>query len=99
MSRTDAAPTRPRATVAQKTALAAKMQGMVRHVLFALCAVTLGLESAREVFGVERIVSTTAQLSAALAAAAPGDEIVLQPGVYGGGHFRANLSQVTIRSF
>lgn len=58
----------------------------------ALCA-------ASEAVAVQRIVSTTAQFSTALAAAAPGDEVLLQPGVYGGGHYRANLSQVTIRSF
>jgi hypothetical protein len=48
--------------------------------------------------GIERIVATTAQFSSALAAAVPGDEILLQPGSYGGGHYRANLAQVTIRS-
>ncbi len=47
---------------------------------------------------VQRVVSTTAQFSSALAAAGQGDEIVLQPGVYSGGHFRANLREVTIRS-
>jgi hypothetical protein len=48
--------------------------------------------------GADRLVSTTAQFSSALAAAVPGDQILLQPGVYAGGHFRANLRQVTIRS-
>ncbi len=48
--------------------------------------------------GADRVVSTTAQFSSALAAAVPGDQILLQPGVYAGGHFRANLRQVTIRS-
>src|SRR5687767_6653650 len=47
---------------------------------------------------VTRSVSTTAQFATALSAAGPGDEIVLQPGVYSGGHYRANLQQVTIRS-
>jgi len=51
-----------------------------------------------EAQAVQRVVANTAQFSAALAAAAPGDEIVMQPGVYGGGHYRANLQQVTIRS-
>jgi hypothetical protein len=46
----------------------------------------------------DRVVANTSQFSAALAAAAPGDRILLQPGVYAGGHFRANLRQVTIRS-
>jgi hypothetical protein len=47
---------------------------------------------------VVRVVATTDQFSASLAAAAPGDEIVMQPGIYAGGHYRANLQQVTIRS-
>lgn len=47
---------------------------------------------------VERIVSTNTEFSTELDAAMPGDEIVLQPGVYQGGHYRANLRQVTIRS-
>jgi hypothetical protein len=46
----------------------------------------------------DRVVSNTSQFTAALAAAAPGDRILLQPGVYAGGHFRANLRQVTIGS-
>ena len=49
-------------------------------------------------WAVERVVATTSEFSAALAAAEPDDEIVLQPGTYVGGHFRANLRQVTIRS-
>ncbi|WP_428304057.1 hypothetical protein [Lacipirellula sp.] len=51
-----------------------------------------------EAAAVDRVVSTTAQFSAALAAAGAGDAIILQPGTYGGGHFRANLQGVTIRS-
>jgi hypothetical protein len=46
----------------------------------------------------DRVVSTNAEFSAALAAAAPGDTILLRPGVYRGGHSRDNLRQVTIRS-
>ena len=46
----------------------------------------------------DRVVATTAEFSAALAAAAAGDRILLQPGVYAGGHSRTNLQQVTIRS-
>jgi hypothetical protein len=52
---------------------------------------------ASDASAVDRLVSTTAQFSAALAAAGAGDQIILQPGVYGGGHFRVNLQQVTIR--
>ncbi len=71
---------------------------MVHRVLKTICIMCcVAIMSASEVLGVERIVSTTAQFSAALAAAGPGDQIILQPGVYGGGHFRANLQQVTIR--
>jgi hypothetical protein len=51
-----------------------------------------------EARAVDRLVSTTAQFSAALAAAGSGDAIILQPGVYGGGHYRAGLQGVTIRS-
>jgi hypothetical protein len=54
--------------------------------------------SASGALALDRNVSTTAQFSAALAAASSGDQIILQSGVYGGGHFRANLQQVTIRS-
>jgi hypothetical protein len=57
-----------------------------------------GFRGAGSAIAVERVVSNTSQFSAALAAAARGDSIVLQPGVYGGGHYRANLQQVTIRS-
>ena len=71
------------------------VRGVLRTIGITCCFAFL---SASEVVGVERVVSTTAQLSAALAAAATGDQIILQPGVYGGGHYRANLQQVTIRS-
>lgn len=67
----------------------------VKIVLIAICC---GFQGAGDVHAVERIVSNTSQFSAALAAAAPGDSILLQPGVYNGGHYRANLQQVTIRS-
>ena len=42
-------------------------------------------------------VATTSQLSSALAAAQPGDTILIAPGTYGGGHFRAGLTNVSIR--
>jgi hypothetical protein len=54
---------------------------------------------ARQTFAVERVVSTTPEFAAALAAAGQGDQILLRPGTYAGGHFRANLREVTIRSF
>ncbi|HEY3395391.1 MAG TPA: right-handed parallel beta-helix repeat-containing protein [Lacipirellulaceae bacterium] len=56
------------------------------------------LVAGRSASAVDRTVGNTSQFSAALAAASPGDRILLQPGVYAGGHFRANLRQVTIRS-
>lgn len=43
-------------------------------------------------------VSKTAEFSAALAAPGPGDSILMAPGVYAGGHFRAGLTNVTIRA-
>jgi hypothetical protein len=46
----------------------------------------------------DRVVATTAEFAAALDAAVAGDRILLQPGVYAGGHHRENLRQVTIRS-
>jgi hypothetical protein len=46
----------------------------------------------------ERLVSTPDELSTALEAAQPGDEIVLRPGTYNGGLYRENLKKVTIRS-
>lgn len=67
---------------------------LLRMMGLTCCVALLGVSHA---FGVERVVSTTAQFSAALAAAGAGDQIILQPGVYGGGHYRANLAGVTIR--
>ena len=46
----------------------------------------------------ERRVTTAEEFSAALDAAAEGDEIVLEPGTYAGQLYRENLRQVTIRS-
>ena len=46
----------------------------------------------------ERRVSTAEEFSAALDAAAEGDEIVLEPGIYAGQLYRENLRHVTIRS-
>lgn len=71
---------------------------MTRRVSITVCAVCLVLCSVRQLVAVQRIVANTSQFSTALAAATAGDEIVLQPGVYGGGHYRANLDHVTIRS-
>jgi hypothetical protein len=72
---------------------------MVRSLLMPLgVASCLALLGAGEVCGVDRVVSTTAQFSTALAAAGVGDQIILQPGVYAGGHYRANLQGVVIRS-
>jgi hypothetical protein len=68
----------------------------IRKSIGAACC--LAALSASQAAAVDRIVSTTAQFSTALAAAGAGDAIILQPGVYGGGHYRANLQGVTIRS-
>lgn len=74
------------------------MTGMKCRLVFSVLFVAATAAQSPEVLAVQRVVSTTAQLQSALAAAGPGDEIVLQPGVYNGGHYRANLQQVTIRS-
>jgi len=71
---------------------------MPRSLLTAVAAYCLASLAASQAAAIDRIVSTTAQLSTALAAAGAGDAIILQPGVYGGGHYRANLQGVTIRS-
>jgi hypothetical protein len=71
---------------------------MEQRLFRCACAAYLSLLVALRADGLDRIVSTTPQFAAALAAAAPGDRILLQPGTYAGGHFRANLRQVTIRS-
>jgi hypothetical protein len=52
----------------------------------------------RPALAVIRVVTNTSQFETPLDAATEGDEIHLQPGVYSGGHYRANLSGVTIRS-
>ena len=44
------------------------------------------------------VVSTTSQLHSAFASAGVGDNILLQPGTYNGGIFRANLNTVTVGS-
>lgn len=46
----------------------------------------------------DRVATDTATFAAALNAAQPGDNILLAPGDYAGGHYRQGLSQVTIRS-
>ena len=54
--------------------------------------------SARPAKRAQRIVSTSAHFEAALGIAAPGNEIILEPSICSGGHFRAGLRQVVIRS-
>jgi hypothetical protein len=46
----------------------------------------------------ERVVSNDEEFAAALEAVQPGDEIVMNQGVYAGGIYREGLKQVTIRS-
>jgi hypothetical protein len=60
--------------------------------------IAIALSAPNVAIAIQRVVSTTAQFSTALAAATTGDEIVMQPGIYSGGHYRANLQGVTIRS-
>jgi Right handed beta helix region len=74
------------------------MNGRNARNVFCLAILATTLFVLGEAHAVQRVVANTAQFSAALAAATPGDEILMQPGVYSGGHYRANLQQVTIRS-
>lgn len=67
------------------------------YTAFAALAISF-LITASHCAAAERIVSNTSQFSSALAAAAPGDVIILQPGIYGGGHYRAGMNNVVIRS-
>lgn len=71
------------------------MHGFGRSFFLAIagCA-AFGLAAQAE----ERRVTSTEELTAALEAAAEGDEIVLEPGSYDGKLYRENLKQVTIRS-
>ena len=71
---------------------------MPRSLLTAVAVCCLAALTASQAAAIDHVVSTTAEFSTALAAAGPGDAIILQPGVYGGGHYRANLQGVTIRS-
>jgi hypothetical protein len=68
------------------------------RIIALLLSVAGSAVEVRKSSAVEHIVSTTPQFASALATASPGDEIILQPGVYSGGHYRANLRQVVIRS-
>lgn len=71
---------------------------MHRHAVF-LATVFAGLIPIPNISNAaERIVATPEELTAALEVAAPGDEIVLKPGIYTGGLYRENLEGVTIRS-
>jgi len=67
-------------------------------VLLSMTVSSLGLVLQADSQAAELVVSTTSELSAALGSAQPGDQILLAPGTYAGGLFRANLSGVTIRS-
>lgn len=69
-----------------------------RLVAFTLVCTLLSAIVSQPVDAEQRVVSNTEELAAALEAAAPGDEIVLQPGTYTGGVYREGLRQVTIRS-
>lgn len=69
---------------------------MVVRLIRSVCAITLLLVSNASLAAV-RQVGTTAEFETALAAALPGDTINVLPGIYDGGHFRAGLTDVTIR--
>jgi hypothetical protein len=71
---------------------------MDRRAAFIAVAFAAALALPATARAAEKIVSTTDELTAALDAAEPGDEIVLKPGSYGGGLYRENLRDVTIRS-
>ena len=64
--------------------------------LVAMVAGCIALSAAAQ--AEERRVTTADEFSAALDAAEPGDEIVLEPGTYAGQLYRENLRQVAIRS-
>lgn len=70
---------------------------MHRYAIFHAVVLALALPVATAAHAEERRVSTADELTAALEGAAPGDEIVLQPGTYRGGLYRENLRDVTIR--
>jgi hypothetical protein len=63
-----------------------------------LCPALFLAAASHRLLAADLHVGNTTQLAAALAAAQPGDNILLAPGVYGGGHFRSGLADVTIRS-
>jgi len=91
--------TAPRKQPDQLAETAIGIPHMTKKSAFAVMAVIAvqgflaGLATAEE-----RVVSTTEELTSALEAAEPGDDIVLNPGTYTGGLYRENLREVTIRS-
>lgn len=75
---------------------------MHRHALavavVAMAIVSTSVLLADVALAEERIVSSPEELTSALNTAGPGDDIILNPGVYAGELSRANLQQLTIRS-
>jgi hypothetical protein len=71
---------------------------MQRSVFFIAAVFTSALPFCGLARAGERVVANPDELTAALEAAQPGDEIVLKPGTYNGGLYRENLNGVTIRS-
>lgn len=67
---------------------------LVLPCLVAILMVGLGARVAR---CIDHYVTNTSEFSAALAAATPGDTVLLAPGIYDGGHYRHGLTGVTIR--
>ncbi len=69
------------------------------RLLAAGCAAAVGWNPlTATLFADDLLVSTNAQLSAALQNAGPGDAILIAPGDYQGGLFRNGITGVTIRS-
>jgi hypothetical protein len=71
---------------------------MHRHALLTAIALASAFPLAGAALAEKRTVATPDELSAALDAAQPGDEIILKPGTYAGGLYRESLRDVTIRS-
>lgn len=70
----------------------------MKKPLTLLAVVVVLAAAAPPALGEQRVVSSTQELRDALDAAAPGDEIVLDPGSYDGGLSREGLRGVIIRS-
>lgn len=75
----------------------AKYQSIARPIAELFFA-TLLISSSTVCLAADLVVSSSTELHSAFQSAGVGDNILLQPGTYAGGIFRANLSNVTVRS-